>query len=230
MKPSTPCLILYFISCLAFLFFSYLDNQSLVLLFKSLIIPSIFVYYLVENEYKFDWYKVLILFLCFAGDMVVLLNLKFWFIYSVFLFLLVYLLIFKLVLADFKAISFRFKNFLPLIIIVALFIYLLISILNMLYQKDPAHNVLFFIYGCTLCIISVISTANYISNGNLASCNCALMIICFIISDIFYSLDHFYVNLMIFEMITLITQVLSYFFMVKYFLEIDKKIFIFTPE
>lgn len=230
MKPSTPSLIVYFVSCFAFVFFSYFENQNLVLLFKSVIIPSIFVYYLVENEYRFDWFKVMIIFLCFLGDIIILLDLKLSLVYSVYLFLLVYLMVLKLVLDELKLVYFRSKDFFPITIVITLFVYLLITILSLQFQRDKSDCILYAIYGSTLCLLSIIGTANYIAKGSLTTYNCALMITCFVVSDVFYALDHFYLNLLVFKIITLTSQVLCYFFMVKYFLDIDKKKFKPTPQ
>ena len=110
MKNSSPSLILYFFSCTFFVIFSYLQDQNMILLSKSIILPCIFVYYLIENNYKFDLIKLFILFFCFAGDVVILLDLKFSLIYSVYAFLIVYLLLFKFVWKDFKTINFIKKD------------------------------------------------------------------------------------------------------------------------
>jgi hypothetical protein len=196
----------------------------MILLSKSIIVPCIFVYYLIENNYKFDLSKVLILLLCFAGDVIILLDLKFSFIYSVYAFFMVYLLLFKFVLQDSKTINFIKKDFISISIVSFLLIFLLISILNLKFQKDVSNDRIFIIYGITLFFLSVISISNYISKGSSAVFYCALMITCFLLSDVFYVLNHFYFKLPVFEIITLSSQVLSYFFMVSYFLEKDKKV------
>lgn len=218
MKASTaPSLVLYFLSCVLFVVFTMLRMDDCVLYSKSVIIPAIFVYYLIQNHYKTKGLPVLILSLCYAGDIFILLDYKENLLASVICFLFVYILILYYVFLDFKSVKFRKKDVLPILVTIILFIYLLITILGLQFKNTRADFSVFIIYGITLTVLSCFTMANYVSKGSYAFLNQALMTTCFIVSDVFYVLNHFYFELPIFEIITISTQVLSYYFMVKYF-------------
>ncbi|OOG71627.1 hypothetical protein B0E44_09975 [Flavobacterium sp. A45] len=79
-------------------------------------------------------------------------------------------------------------------------------------------------FGIILSVLSIISIINYIKKGSYAFFNSMLMCLCFIITDIFFVLYKFYFYNYAFTLISIITQFLSYFFMVNYLLEKDKVI------
>ena len=57
MKASTPSLILFFVTSALVVLFKLLDFESLVLCGKSIIVPSLFIYYFVSNNYKITFLK-----------------------------------------------------------------------------------------------------------------------------------------------------------------------------
>lgn len=215
---SAPSLTVYFVSCILFVVFTMLRMDNCVLLSKSVIIPAIFVYYFIENRYRINWAQVLIISLCYAGDVYILLDYKENFLASVISFLFAHLVILFYVLVDFRTVKFRKKDILPIFVIVVFLIYLLITILGLQFKNTLADFSIFIFYGITLAVLSCFSMANYISKGSYAFLNLVLMVTCFIVSDVFYVLNHFYLELPIFEIITISAQVLSYYFMVKYFI------------
>ena len=48
------------------------------------------------------------------------------------------------------------------------------------------------------------------------------MCLCFLISDVFFMIDKFYLSLYAFSFIQVVAQIFSYFFMATYFIENDK--------
>jgi hypothetical protein len=76
MKASTPSLILFFVASFFAIIFKILEYSSLMLYAKSIVIPSLFIYYLVSNNYKINITKVLVFLLCFMREVFVVLNIK----------------------------------------------------------------------------------------------------------------------------------------------------------
>lgn len=68
MKASTPSLILYFSACILTVLFDLLGQESLVLYANSIVVPSIFIYYLTTNNYKIDLIKASVFLFSFIGD------------------------------------------------------------------------------------------------------------------------------------------------------------------
>ena len=54
MKANTPSLIFYFLACALTILFNLTGQESLAVYSKAIVVPSIFIYYLVTNNYKID--------------------------------------------------------------------------------------------------------------------------------------------------------------------------------
>ena len=54
MKANTPSLILYFLACILTILFNLTGHETLLQYAKSLVVPSIFIYYLTTNNYKIE--------------------------------------------------------------------------------------------------------------------------------------------------------------------------------
>jgi len=222
MKASTPSLILFFVASVLAIIFRAMDYFSLMLYTKSIIIPSLFIYYFVLNNYRITLTKALIFLLCFMRDVFVLLNIKESAIGSFLCILFVYLLLLKFSLKDFRYLKFNYRDSASIIILVLLIVTICYSVLNLKLEKLNFSFSLYVVFGIVLSLLSVISITNYIKIGSYAFFNLMLMCVCFIITDVFFVIYNFYMNLYVFTLISIITQVLSYFFMVNYFIEKEK--------
>lgn len=221
MKANTPSLIVYFTACIFAIGFNFLGEQALVSYSKSIIVPSIFVYYLVTNNYKIDIIKGGIFLLCFIGDVFNFLNLNDSEIGALISFLFVYLLLLKLVLDDFRKLKFDKDDIAAILILIFLISIICITVLSLKFEKIQLDFSFYIIYGIILSLLSFFSIANYIKRGSYAFSNLVLMVACFIISDIFFMLNNFYLKLSVFSLTGIIPVVLSYFFMANYFIEND---------
>lgn len=222
MKPNTPSLALYFTACLFVVLFKFLQYDLLVLYAKSVIIPLLFIYYLITNEYKISLIKVMIFLLCFIGDIFNLLNFDISPLVSLFSFLFVYLLLLKISYDDFRHLKYN-KNDNFSILVLLLFITIIsVSILSLKFEKMEIDFSLYVIYGIVLSVLSFFCIVNYIKKQNYAFLNLLIMCLCFIISDIFYFINKFYFSIYALSFIHIFVQVFSYFFMVSYFVENDK--------
>lgn len=222
MKASTPSLILFFITSVLAIIFKLIGSDTLVLFFKSIIIPSLFIYYLVCNNYKLSLLKAVIFLLFFVRDVFNTLNIKESPMGSFVCVLAVYVLLIYLAQKEFKHLKFSFRDsfsFFVLIIGIATICY---SVLNLKLENLELDFSLYATFGVVLSVLSIVSIINYIKNGSYALFNAMLMCICFIITDVFFVLYKFYYYNYVFTLISILTQFSSYFFMVNYFLEKDK--------
>ena len=106
--------------------------------------------------------------------------------------------------------------------VVILMAYLSITILSLKFEKMRSDFSILIIYSVVLSVLICISVVSYIARSTYVFLNLVLMAICFMISDMFYVLNGFYLPLSAFRLIEMITQVFSYFFMVNYFIGNDK--------
>jgi hypothetical protein len=222
MKASTPSLILFFVASFFAILFKMLEYDSLVLYAKSIIIPSLFIYYLVSNNYKVTLVKILIFLLCFMRDVFILLSIKDSALGSFLSILFVYLILLILSLKDFRGLKFNYKDSTSILTLVLLLGTICYSVLNLKLEGLDLSFSLYVIFGVVLTLLSVVVLSNYIKNESYVFVNSMMMCVCFIITDIFFVLYNFYFKLYIFSLISVVTQVLSYFFMVKYFIAKDQ--------
>jgi hypothetical protein len=222
MKASTPSLILFFITSALVVLFKLLNYEGLVLCGKSIIIPSLFIYYLVSNNYRIAFFKGFVLLLLFIRDIFTTINIGESALGSFLCVLLVYFLLLYLAIKDFKYLKFNFKDALRLFVLIGVIGLICFSVLNLKFEKLELDFSLYVFFGVILSLLSFVSIANYIKNDSYAFFNAMLMCICFIITDIFFVLYKFYFYSYAFILTSIITQFLSYFFMVNYFLEKDK--------
>jgi hypothetical protein len=219
MKASTPSLVLFFLTSLLAIVFKLLNYDMLVLAMKSIIIPSLFIYYFVTNDYKITFFKAFIFLLFFVRDIFNTLNVRESALGSFLCVLVVYVLLIYLALKDFR---FNFKDNLRLLVLTGVIGLICFSVLNLKFERLELDFSLYILFGVILSVLSIISIRNYIDNGSYAFFNAMLMCICFMITDIFFVLYKFYFYNYVFTLTSIITQVLSYLFMVNYFLEKEK--------
>jgi len=222
MKLNRPSLILYFTACILVVLFKVLEYDLYVLYLKSIIIPLVFIYYLITNEYKISWTKALVFLFCFLGDIFNLLKFDISALGALLSFLMVNLLLLKLSYQDFRRLKFGKSDRLP--ILVSFFIIAIIStsILSLKFEKMKFDLSLYIIYGIILSLLIFVSITNYIKKPNFTFLNLLVMCICSMVADVFFLINKFYLSLYAFSFIHIFVQVFSYFFMVTYFIENDK--------
>jgi hypothetical protein len=188
MKASTPSLILFFTTSILVVVFRLLDYDDLVLCGKSIIIPSLFIYYLVSNNYKITFLKGLIFLLLFVRDIFTTLNISESAMGSFLCVLAVYVLLLYLAQKDFKYLKFSYRDTISIFILILGIGTICYSVLNLELENLELDFTLYVTFGIILSILSIISIINYIKNGSYAFFNAMLMCICFIITDIFFVL------------------------------------------
>jgi len=224
MKASTPSLILFFLASVLAVIFKLMGYNDLVLCTKSIIIPSLFIYYLVSNNYKLSGLKALIFLLFFVRDIFITLAIKESALGAFLCVLVVYVLLLYIAQKDIKYLKFNYGDSLPVFILICGITFICYSVLNLKLENLELDFQLYVAFGIVLSVLSIVSILNYIKKGSYVFFNAMLMCICFIISDIFFVLYKFYFYNYVFTLISIVTQFSSYFFMVNYFLEKDKVI------
>lgn len=224
MKANTPSLILYFSACFFTILFNLIGQEEYVFYAKSLVVPSIFIYYLTTNNYKIDLIKGGIFLFSFIGDVFILMSDNNSEVGSVLSFLTVYLLLIIHLVNGFKKLKFNRTDVLSILCVIFVMLVLSFTILSLQFEKMKTDFSIIIMYSIILGTLICISVVNYITKSNYAFLNLVLMSTCFLLSDVFYVLNGFYLSLFTFSLIEIITQVFSYYFMVNYFIENDKSL------
>jgi hypothetical protein len=219
MKANTPSLILYFLALTFAIIFDFLKEDFIGMYAKAIVVPSIFIYYLITTNYKISLIQGFIFAFCFTGEVFNLMEVEATELGSLFCFLSVYLLFLRLIYDDYRKIKLRKNDLLPVGIVVVFILYLLISVLGLQYEKVNEYHLIYTIYGIVLSILGCVSFISYITKGTYLTLLLTLMTACFIFSDIFFIFNQSFDHSIVLVLIRDVTQMLAYYFMVRYFIQ-----------
>jgi len=219
MKANKPSLILFFLALLCTIIFDWTEEDFLVIYSKAIILPAIFIYFLISNEFKIGKLEGIIFLFCFIGQVFDLMDIEVSEIGGVISFLFVYLLIVVLFIREHEKIKLTKKDILPVSIVIIFIVYLLVSVLTMQFDNMKRFSFIYTFYGIILSILSYFAFVSYITKGTHIALIMSLMAISYIFSDIFYIFNQYFAYSIVLVLIRDITQILAYFFMVEYFLE-----------
>lgn len=219
MKANKPSLILFFLALLFTIIFDWTEQDFLAIYAKAIVLPAIFIYFLISSEFKIKKTESFIFVFCFIGQVFDLMDVEVSEIGAVLSFLVVYALIMKLFIVEHEKIKLQKKDILPISLVIIFIVYLLISVLSMKFDNTKKFDYVYIIYGIILSYISYFSFVSYITKGTFITLLMSLMAVSYIFSDIFYIFNEYFSHSVVLVLIRDITQILAYYFMVEYFLE-----------
>lgn len=219
MKANKPSLILFFLALLFTIIFDWTEQDFLAIYAKAIVLPAIFIYFLISIEFKIKKTESFIFLFCFIGQVFDLMDVEVSEIGAVISFLVVYALIMKLFIVEHEKIKLQKKDILPISLVIIFIVYLLISVLSMKFDNTKKFDYIYIIYGIILSYISYFSFVSYITKGTFITLLMSLMAVSYIFSDIFYIFNEYFSHSVVLVLIRDITQILAYYFMVEYFLE-----------
>jgi hypothetical protein len=222
MKANKPSLILYFLALLFTIIYDWAEQDFLAIYAKAIVLPAIFFYFLISNESKIEKTEVFVFLFCFIGQVFDLMDVEVSEIGGVLSFLVVYMLLLKIFIADREKIKLTKRDILPVSIVIIFIVYLLISVLSLQSDNMKKYNALYTFYGIILSIMSYFCFIRYITKGTHIALIMSLMAVCYIFSDIFYIFNEYFSHSVVLVLIRDVTQILAYYFMVEYFLERSK--------
>jgi hypothetical protein len=222
MTTNKPSLQFYFAACFLVVLFKLLGVQSYMLYTKSAIIPLIFIYYFITNNYKISFVKALIFLFCFIGDIFNLLQFEISPLGALLSFLVVNLLLMKLAIGDLRSLKFDESDRIPVVIVLLFVAAISISVLSLQYENVAFDFTLYIIYGVALAILNFVAITNYLKKSNFAFLNLMVFCVSSMLSDVFFMINKFYLPLFAFGVIQVFVQVFSYLFMVSYFIANDQ--------
>jgi uncharacterized membrane protein YhhN len=222
MKANKPSLILYFLALLLTIIFDWAEQDFLAIYAKAVVLPAIFFYFFISNESKLGKTEAFIFLFCFVGQVFDLMDVEASEIGGVLSFLIVYLLLLKIFIAEREKVTLSKKDILPVSIVVIFIVYLLVSVLSLQSDNMKKYNALYTFYGIVLSVMSYFCFVRYITKGTHIALIMSFMAVCYIFSDIFYIFNEYFSHSVVLVLIRDITQILAYYFMVEYFLERSK--------
>ncbi|MFD2939268.1 lysoplasmalogenase family protein [Flavobacterium notoginsengisoli] len=219
MKPNKPSLILFFFALLCTIIFDWTQQDFLATYAKAIVLPAIFIYFLISSEFQIGKTEGVIFFFCFVGQVYDLMDIESSELGGVISFLIVYLLIVTIFIREHERIKLTKRDILPISIVVVFIVYLLISVLSLQLDNMKKFILLYTFYGIVLSIMSYFCFVSYITKGTHITLLMSLMAVSYIFSDIFYIFNEYFSYSIVLVLIRDVTQILAYYFMVEYFLE-----------
>ncbi|RZJ28567.1 MAG: hypothetical protein EOO48_09530 [Flavobacterium sp.] len=217
MKDSLPSLVLFVIAGTLALVAKICDIEVLMIVAKPMVIPSIFYYYLQTKTSKIDFWFCVALWCFFISDMVMVLFPQTGMVWIMVSCMISYIIMLKFAIDDCKVIKFSAFNIVFLAILLLLLSYILFTILNLNIDSIIGNYLLYLVYGIILILLVAVSAMNYLSDSSTAFLHLCSMALCMLVSDLFFCIFRFIIQLPVIDHINLFAQFMSYFFMVRYF-------------
>lgn len=205
--------------CVLYFFSSLFQFYSLELFSKPLFLPLLFFYYVKKLNDNYQYRVVIIFIFFYIGEMLVMFDIKEYYMISVSFFLIPYMILLYFVTKNLifllKNNGFNKVNFI-IFFIFAFLVYFAISIFLIIDTGSIFEQFLLYLYGFVLLLLAVFSITTYFLKSSIVNLFLILTVIAFIISDLFYLFILKIEYNCTFKSVNLISQLLSYYFFSTY--------------
>ena len=221
MKEIKPPLLLYMISGFLFFLSIIINNEFLTLVSKPVISTSMFFHYFHESRGKVNFWFSVVLLLLFVSGVFNLFEDEFALQYVILINLVVYCILLGFVIRSLFEIKLKSLDNVNLtyIILMLLFLSCLFYIsLFLVFDSTSSLYIYFMVYGSVLLILGFLNTVLYVLKNDKKNVSLMMAIFCFIICDLFYVIYYYYYDFIFFRYISVLCNIVSFYFLVNYFL------------
>ena len=214
-------LILYLAAILVYVVAVLFGSDNLELLIKPIIIPSVYYFYYISVKGKISFLFSFSILSYFFAEILLLISASDFLYPGLFCFGIPYLIITYFLARDFlyylKKRKYAINNFSFYIIIILLF-YLLYNVLSFINESSKLEFSFYIFNGILLFVMGIFAFLIQFNFNNKTILYMVLMVVFFIISDLFFIFSKSTKDVIALKLISIITQQLSYFFYVSYFI------------
>ena len=179
----------YIAVCVLYFFSSLLQLDSLEVIVKPLFLPVLLFYYIKSINGNFQNRVVVSFIFYYLAEMLVLYDSEQYYLISVLLFLIPYVILLYFVVKDLSHIlkqnDYNKINFIVFFVF-AFLIYLIISVFLIIETESIIERFLLYFYGFILLLLAFFSVITYVLRYSAANLFLVMTIIAFIVSDMFY--------------------------------------------
>ncbi|SFA89073.1 hypothetical protein SAMN05660845_0829 [Flavobacterium swingsii] len=221
MKAIKPPLLLYMISGFLFFLSIIIDNEYLTLVSKPVISSSIFFYYLQESRGKVSFWFSIVLLLLFVSGIFNLFEDELTLQYVILVNLVVYCILLGFVIRSLFEINLKSLDNVSLTYIILMLFFLSSLLYVCLFLVFDSTSVLYLyiiVYGSILLILGFLNTVLYAFKNSKEVVSLMMATFCFIICDLFYVIYYYYYDFIFFRYISVLCNIISFYFLVNYFL------------
>ena len=221
MLKVNSALILYFIAFILYVIAVLIGSDNLELFSKPIIIPSIYYFYYISVRGKIDYLFSLSVLSFFIGEILHLISREEFNVSGLVFLLIPYFIVLYFIFQDLiyylkkKKINLNTFSF---YVIVMLLVYLIFNALMMMIEEKSFEFFIYFLYGILLLLMGILAFVMLINYNNRTILYTGFMVGCFILSDLFFVFHKKLPDLIALKMINVITQELSFFCYISYFI------------
>jgi len=217
--------MLYFTAFVLYIIAMLIGSDNLELFSKPIIIPSIYYFYYVSVRGKINYLFSFSVWSFFIGEILHLISREDFNISGLIFLLIPYFIILYFIIQDLiyylKKQKIKLNTF-SFYIILMLLIYLFFNVLMMMIEENSFDFFIYALYGITLLLMGILVFVMQINYTNRTILFSALMVACFIVSDLFFVFYKKFPDLLALKMINVTTQELSFFCYISYFIYTTK--------
>ncbi len=192
-----------------------LQEESLEFYVKPMTVPLFFMLYWF-NVKKVDVLFLLILGLCFLGDIFLLTQLENGFVYVLLSYASCYSILFYYLYLDYKPSNYTNQEIVFLSLFFVGWTAVVYEIYDLTYENMGDVKPYGIVYMLLLYFLLLGSVFRYVNTRSHKSLWFLIAVVNFVICDTCYALDMFYISMLEFKIISAIYQLLAVYFLVKY--------------
>ncbi|MES2863052.1 MAG: hypothetical protein V4666_02955 [Bacteroidota bacterium] len=220
-------LIAYFIFYFLYLLFDrILEQPDYAVLVKPIIIPIIAFLYLSNKNSKRTLLNIILLVLIFISDNSTLLEIRAFHVYATIIYMLSIYVLFYYAVLDMKyCVKKQLNKNIAGIVILSIFgIILFYWFLTFKPNDKIAEKFIVFEYMIVFLLLFLLSFFNYVQQKSRKTKYLFLTILCIFLSELCFSIHHYYNGHIAFKYLICIVEVPVYYFLLKYLLRRDKEV------
>lgn len=225
MRSVNPALALYVIAGIIFFISSMAGNEYLVFISKPVVPTAIMFYYWQESDGKVNPWHILVLLFFFVSGILNLFEDVQALLYILILNAFGYGILISHIIKSLFEVKIRFtdKVNLAYIFLMVLFLSCLMYVLLfMIFDASYELYVPMVVYGCILSSLVVLNSILYNLKHTKADVYLMLTSFCYLMADLFYVVYYYYFDFILFRCLTLMANIVSYYFLVRFFLITNK--------
>lgn len=202
------------IASIAFLF----QLKQIDFLVRPFILPFLAIYFIKQKPPKFSLAFFATLLVCYIGDLYTLYATNPTIFISSPMYLLSYIFQMNAGIDDFVKVRERMLTWhnLVLFLTMVLFSSIVVYVSDIMNQND-IDSWIVLIYGTVLVVVVAIAIINFVIDNSIRHLSYMFMILFFLFSDLFFIFHYQIIELHVFKFFTIITQLIAYYFLTKYY-------------
>lgn len=216
-----PALLFYFTALILYACSIFFENQNLELFCRPVIIPSVYYFYFISVKGKVNFLFSVSILSFFVGEILFLISETDFLISGLICYLIPYFVVTFFLCQDFLHYLKRKEykvNSLAFYIIFLLLLYLIYNSLFFVIESSRFEFSIYILFGILLFFMGMISFLIQFNFNNRTVLYMMLMVISFVVSDLFFIFSTRMRDVIALKMINLLMQQLSYFLYVGYFI------------